>query len=363
MEMMPRPRLPHLRHEKNRHGEWCWYFRKDDGPRTRLYGAYGSKRFRAEYDAALKGEPSPKNAPVSGTLRWLVARYRESGKYTALKESTRRTRDNIFAAMLANADTANTQFVKLKRKHIERAMDKRASTPNAANNFLIVMRQMFEWAVANDHIKENPCEGVAAIKVRTDGFHSWTVAEVEKFRDRHPLGTKARLALDMLLYLGLRRSDVILAGRQHVKNEVLSLQTTKTGAWVHVPILPALRASIDATETGDLAFLTSAKGQPFPSGGAFGNWFKERCREAGIGHCSAHGLRKAGATMAADDGASERELMAMYGWGRSSTAEVYTKAADKKRLARAAAERIANANSPHLSQSAAESAKKNNGIN
>jgi hypothetical protein len=35
--------------------------------------------------------------------------------------------------------------------------------------------------------------------------------------------------------------------------------------------------------------------------------------------------------------------MAMFGWSRSSMAEIYTKKADRARLARAAAERIANA--------------------
>jgi hypothetical protein len=56
----------------------------------------------------------------------------------------------------------------------------------------------------------------------------------------------------------------------------------------------------------------------------------------------AHGLRKAGATIAADEGATAHELMAMFGWSRLSMAEIYTKEADKKKLARAASERLSN---------------------
>ena len=69
---MPRPRLPHLRHEQNRHGNWCWYFRKANGPRIRMPGTYGSDEFRAAYQAALTGEH-----PALGivTLRQLLATW------------------------------------------------------------------------------------------------------------------------------------------------------------------------------------------------------------------------------------------------------------------------------------------------
>lgn len=354
---MPRARLPYLRHEKNRHGEWVWYFRKDNGKRKRIRGEYGSKQFKAEYDAALRGEKTPKGKDSNGTLGWLIARYQESSRYLSLKESTRTTRDRVYKELLLS-DARHSTAAKIRRKHMVEAMDKRASTPHAANNFLIYMRQMFDWAVAAEHVKENPCDGVRLIKAKTEGFHPWTVAEVEQFRAKHPLGGMPRLALEMLLFLGLRRSDVIHAGRQHVQNEVLSIQTTKTGAWVHIPIMPALREAIDATERKGLAFLVSATGMPFKSAGSFANWFKAQCVEAGLPHCSAHGLRKIGATLSADAGSSERELMAMYGWENTATASVYTKQADKKRLARSAAERIANEVPPHREQSAAKIAEK-----
>jgi site-specific recombinase XerD len=50
-------------------------------------------------------------------------------------------------------------------------------------------------------------------------------------------------------------------------------------------------------------------------------------------HCSAYGLRKAGATIAADNGATAHQLMAIFGWTTIKQAEIYTKKADQKRLA------------------------------
>jgi len=157
------------------------------------------------------------------------------------------------------------------------------------------------------------------------------------------LGTRPRLAIDILLFLGLRRSDAVVVGRQHMKDGVVSICTQKTGAWVYLPVFRQLQESIDATPTGDLAFLTTSLGKPFTSGASFGNWFAKQCKAAGLpDECRAHGLRKAGATIAADEGATAHELMAMYGWTRLAMAEAYTKEADKKRLAKSASERLAN---------------------
>ena len=75
----------------------------------------------------------------------------------------------------------------------------------------------------------------------------------------------------------------------------------------------------------------TAFGKPFTANG-FGNWFRRRCDEAGLPHCSAHGLRKAGATIAAENGATEHQLMAMYGWESPKQAALYTRNADRKRL-------------------------------
>ena len=99
-----------------------------------------------------------------------------------------------------------------------------------------------------------------------------------------------------------------------------------------LPILPELRAVIDATPSGHLTYITTTFGKPYTPAG-FGNWFRRRCDEAGLHHCSAHGLRKAGATIAAENGATEHQLMAIFGWDSPKQAAVYTRRANRKRLA------------------------------
>lgn len=342
MEDMPRKAF--LSHEKTRHKRWVWYFKRN-GKRIRLPDEYGTEEFNAAYEKALTGSSSvpEKPKPKGGSLKWLVEQYKMSGAFAALKPSTRRARDNILKQILADPKNADGPFVDLTRRKIKAGMDKRAATPNAANNFLKTMSHLFKWAAEAGHVDVNPCIGVSKVNVKSDGFHTWSVDQVVQYREHHKLGTKPRLAIDLLLFLGLRRGDAVVVGKQHMKDGIVSLRTEKTKQWVHLPVFKQLQESIDATPTGDLAFLTTERGKPFSSGASFGNWFAKQCTAAGLpDECRAHGLRKAGATIAADEGATAHELMAMFGWSRLAMAEVYTKEADKKKLARAASERLSN---------------------
>lgn len=255
---------------------------------------------------------------------------------------TRRVRDNIFARLIEKSGTQ--PFAAFKRSHMQAAMDAKADQPFAANNTLKALRKLFEWGVAAGHIDHNPCDGVKRIAARSDGFHCWTVAEVEQYRECHAVGTRARLSLDLLLFTGLRRSDAIRVGPLHVRDDLITIRTQKTGTTVYLTIWPELAASIDATTTGPASFMVNAYGRPFKTPESFGTWFAKQCDDAGLpSDCRAHGLRKAGATIAANNGASAHELCAMFGWSKLATAEIYTKDADRKRLSRAAGERIANA--------------------
>jgi integrase len=204
---------------------------------------------------------------------------------------------------------------------------------------------MFGWAVEQGLLRFNPAREVRRVRYPTSGFHSWTVDEVWQFEELHPIGTKARLALALLLYLGLRRGDVVRLGRQHQRDGWLRFVPQKTRYKrlepTEKPILPILADIIARSPTGDLTYLITEYGNPFTAAG-FGNWFRERCDEAGLLHCSAHGLRKAGATIAAENGATDRQLMALYDWTSEKQANVYTAAANRKRLAGQAAQLLAS---------------------
>jgi integrase len=69
--------------------------------------------------------------------------------------------------------------------------------------------------------------------------------------------------------------------------------------------------------------------------------FSEACRKAGI-RKSAHGVRKAGATRAANNGATVAQLEAIFGWVGGRMASHYTRSADRVRLAREGISKMTN---------------------
>jgi integrase len=156
------------------------------------------------------------------------------------------------------------------------------------------------------------------------------------FRQHHVLGTRARLAFELLLNTVQRRGDVIRMGPQHVKNGLLNVRQTKTREHLALPILSELQAALDATANDHLTFLTTANGKPFTPAG-FGNWFRQVCDEAGLHGFSAHGLRKAGCRRLAEAGCSASEIAAWSGHRTLSEVARYTRAADQAAMARAAA--------------------------
>lgn len=346
MPDMPRPRKPFIHREKTRHGKFVWYFRRGKEKRFRLPGLFGSPEFNAAYDAAVSGkEPAtpPPQAPRT-TLRWLVDQYYASGRFSAMRPNTQRNHRLMLESVCKTG--GHMGFRALTPADVRSGLVRREGKPTMATAYVSVMRALFAYAKDSGWIKQNPVsDDIKAAPVKTDGYHAWTVEEVEQYQARHPVGTLARLAMDIMLYTGLRRSDAIRFGRQHIRNGTISIRAGKNGAEITIPVLPPLAASIEATkaESGDMVFLVNARRQPWKNI-AFGYWFAARCDEAGLPtECRAHGLRKAGATIAANNGATAFELTAMFGWSSVKMAEIYTRKADKVRLA----ERAANKLYPH----------------
>jgi integrase len=345
MDDMPPHRPPHLHREKTRHGKLVWYVRvggSSRGPRLRLHAEYGTAEFWEEYQAALASKLPKLEPPHTGTLAWLLERYRETTAWTSLSPATRRQRENIFTQIL---ETAGKQpFAKITTSAIMAGRDRRANTPVQARKFLDAMRGLFRWAVRAGLVKADPTIGIENLRTpKTDGFTVWSEEDVAAYEARWPVGTRQRVWLDVLIYTGLRRGDAVRLGRQHVRNGIATVKTEKSGYRVEVslPILPVLAKTLEVGPCGDLTFIAGENGHPLAKE-SFGNLFRKACNAAGLRRRSAHGLRKAAATRAANAGATVAELEAIFGWSGGSMAALYTRAADRRRLARGAMHKLAN---------------------
>jgi integrase len=353
MPSMPRPRPPYLVSQTTRHGHTVWYVRRWHAQRIRIRSEYGSQAFWSEYRAAVEGAPAPNHEATAktNTLAWGLKLYRNSSAWGALSNATRKQSENIYRS--AGKTAGGSLLRDITSETIMAGRERRAATPHAANNFLKAMRRFFKWAAGDGKlVKLNPTLGVKLLQGKNkDGFHTWTDEEIDRYQRYWPIGTRERLALDLLLYTGLARGDVVRLGKQHASNGVITFRMEKNrgDGYVYPPLLQVLAETIAGSKTGDLTFLVTEKGLPFVKEG-FGNWFRDACRAAGCPG-SAHGLRKAGATRAAENGATVHQLMALFGWKTEKMALVYTRKADRKRLASSAGQllvRTENENRPHL---------------
>jgi integrase len=325
--------LKHVVRDIDRHGNDRFYFRVKDQEKVRLPGIPGSEEFMETYQDALRKLTTKAGSlqrVSEGSFAWLCHIYFNSTTFKVelapLSQATRRR-------ILVNLHTAigEKPFAKIEARHVRVWLDDRADRPEAANGLLKALRALFKFAVGRGIAKRNPVAEISKIKTKTDGHHTWTVSEVHRFENCHPLGSVARLAMALLLYTGSRRGDVVLLGRQHIREGWLEFRHGKTRAEVDLPILPQLQTVLDATNLGHMTFLVTSFGKPFTANG-FGNAMRQWCDQAGLPHCSSHGLRKAGATIAAENGASDLQLMAIFGWTRAEMATLYTRRANRRKL-------------------------------
>jgi integrase len=331
----------------DRHGNLRVYFRRKGFPKVRLPRPVGSDEFVAAYKAAFaaseNGAAKPSEAARS-TWRWLCLEHFKSPEWLQLDPgSTQRPRRLILestwkepiapGSALVVGDFPLNQF---NAKVVRMLRDRKAKYPDAANNRVKAVRRVFKWAIESGLLDNNPARDVPLLRTRAGGIHTWSMEEITKFEARWSIGTKERLAFAIMRYLGVRRSDAVRIGRQHVTGDAIRFNVRKgrrhSPTTLELPILPELRQVLDASKLGDLTFLVTEYGVPFTDAG-FGNWFRRTCDDAGLTGCTAHGLRKAAATSLAEAGASAHQLMAWFGWKSLKEAERYTRAASQKKLA------------------------------
>ncbi len=292
------------------------------------------------HEKALKSDWEPlaigANRTQPGTVSAALIGYYQSSAFGALADGTRKSRRAILERFREKC--GEKSIISMPTDAVQRILNN--LTPAAARNWKKALRGFIDHCMSLNMIKVDPLTGIKLAKMkRTGGFHTWTEDEIDQYRERHAVGTKARLAFELLLQTGHARCDITRMGRQHVKSGKLSMQRKKTGVQFDIPLLPELVAEIALhPKTDQLAYLTTEHNKPFTAAG-FGNWFAERCKEAKVPG-RAHGLRKASAVRHALNGATAPELMAWFGWKTISEAQRYIEEANRIKLAESAGAKI-----------------------
>lgn len=336
----------HVHEYENRHGKTVFYYRVPGRPKIRMKVEEGtlpwSPSFMAAYEAAKAGivQASEMGATRTkpGTVNAALVSYYQS---SAFKDGLAKSSQSMRRAILERfrEEHGDKRVALMTKVALQNIINKK--TPAAALNFRKATRGFLDHCLSLDFIKTDPLAGVKLVEIKSTGHHTWTFEECQQFEAHHKIGTRERLAYELLLQAGQSRCDIVRMGRQHVRSGMMTMGRQKTGVVFNVQVTPSLQRAIDAMPASDhLTYLLTSYGKPFTAAGV-GNWFREACDDAKMAkRCTSHGLRKAAATYFAERGATDHQLMAWFGWTSISQAQVYTKAANRKLMAEAAGKLI-----------------------
>lgn len=342
----------YLVQDRDRHGNVRRYVRIKGRPKIRLREEPGTQAFQREYDAAVAG-PMGSGAPATtrprrapGTIGHLIQHYERSSDYKDLEASTKAVRKRLLDRIDQKVGAFKVRD--LRPIHVKKWRDA-PDGPEAGNAIVKTLRCVFATAIEDELAADNPALAVRYRKGNPAGHTPWNIGHVAQYVRRHPPGSRAYLALCLFLFTGARLSDARRMGPQHERQGGTWLNFTqhkgrnRNPIVVDVPVIKPLREAIDACPSNQMAYMVTEFGTPFKSDKSFGNWMAKRIAEAGLEGVSSHGIRKGLGDILAELGCSAHQIMAILGHTTLKQAEVYTRRANRKRMAGDGMEKLARA--------------------
>lgn len=334
---------PYVHAYQDRLGKPRIYFKKPYQPNIALPGPLFSEAFWVAYHKAKDMLPDVKNEGAgaektkAGSFDALIVEYYGSADFTPLAEETRRSYRNLIE--LFRKDYGHLPVATISTKHIDGILGKVAARSSSqAHHLRKRLLKLMQLAVRWGYRTDNPMLMAGRVKHKTVGYRTWTEGDIDRFRATWGENTPQRLAFEILLYTGLRRSDAVRLGRQHIQGSNLVLTTKKSGhtTELQIPIHDDFRKIIDATKPEHLNFIVTSQGAS-RSEKAFSNWIGEAADKAGLpSNSSPHGLRKAACRRLAEAGCTAHEIMSITGHKNLAEVETYCREANKKTLAASA---------------------------
>lgn len=322
----------------------------DTKKRIRIFSGPGEEDFERQYRMARAGEhPKPlKKASEDAhpkSIGWLVSVYLEylQSRVTAGTTSakTLKKKRNLLDRLSKTKDRPKM----IPQEKLIEMQDAMGSTPAQADAFIEAVGVMYDWALKRKYVSSNPAKGIDKVYEKGDGATPWKAADVKTYLAHHKAGSKAHVAISVLLWTGCRIEDVTVLGRKDECAidglEALRWMPLKKGSSeVTIPLLPPLKLATRAPKVQGATYVLGRGGKPYASGDSMSAMFKRWCKDAGLPKLSAHGVRKGLAELLAELGCSQYEIMAILGHSEAKTSEVYTRRVERWKLALGAMDRV-----------------------
>lgn len=336
----------------DRHGRQRWRYRRR-GLSRELPQAPGHPHFEAAYSAAVTGQPQPNATvhalPGAAHPRSLRAAWRvvvKSHKWQELEASSKAQQTGVAERFLATPieDGSPIRYGdlpidELKRRHVLAILARWSQTPHAAESILRLLRKLTGAALDQEWIEIDPTFRVS-YRPALGGFKAWPETALRAFEARWPLGSTPRTVYALALYQGHRRADVARIRWSDIEADAAEIVQSKTSRQVWIPVLAALEEALAAAPRLGETIIVTAYGQPF-SDKSLSMRMRAWCDAAGVPPgFTLHGLRKTLGKMLAEGGATTRQIMAILGHSSIQHAELYTREAEQRILAKGGMDRL-----------------------
>lgn len=330
-------KLKHIDRQKRANGRSYKYFRIGKGPRFEAPDLpEDHPEFLRAYADFLADSAKPTSRAAPGSIRAACELAMMSKRAKALSKSYRAMLRRHFDAISEPA--GNGPVRGLRERHIRADLNRSENQLDRLKAWRFLVRAMIE----DGKLDTDPAANIRVSTAGGDGHTPWTLRDIEAYRERWPVGTVPRAAMELLFWTGARLGDSVMIGPQKVRGGILTYRQSKTGEDAHCPWtcpLPTyardmapdrqMMLAAIAPLAGHLTFL-AAHGRTRSAKG-LGTLIRESAEAAGLTGLSAHGLRKARAIALAEAGATPHQIAAWTGHKTLKEIERYTKKADRRR--------------------------------
>jgi integrase len=196
-----------------------------------------------------------------------------------------------------------------------------ADTPNMANRCLTVLRMVFDYALEEQLIDNNPCVGVKRLPEKK---RDRLIDRSEFDRIRAAAPPRLQLMMDIAYLTGQRLMDVVQIRRSDLSSEGIYFQQDKTDAKLIVSWTPQLREAVAQAKAlggkvNSMSLFHTSRGGPPAYRTVYDQWVRA-CQVAGMEDTDLRDLRAMAATEAKRQG---KDATALLGHASSAMTQRY----------------------------------------
>jgi integrase len=293
------------------------------------------ERFHRKYAALLgRVDTSAKEPTVPGSFGSLCERYLASSNFKSKAELVQKGYRYHLDAM--RVEWSDLPVNRLTRKGVMAYKDRLHDKPRKAHAAMQVLRLLLNYAIDIGLLTVNPA--LRPGKPKSKQYAPWSDQAITTFRETNEGNTTMLLALDLALYTGQRRGDIVKMTSADYDGTQIKVTQGKTGEPVWIPVHRDLKARLDAREK-HFMLLTTPRGKSFTPT-HLTRLFHGAVVKAGLNGLAFHGLRVTAAIKLAEAGCTEAELQAILGHRTVAMAAYYRRQANKQVQAKAAIHKL-----------------------